>query len=163
MQIPGQIPGNLADFGRAGAGECFFGRGRGPGRSLPSSDPKLVRKNADMNRREVQEAYKQKIDQLANTSILHPGDLVLMKRTFGSFPKLKVKLEEDAKGSPYTVIKKTSNVNYVIRNTTGMERTYHRNMLKPANIRVEPTCTAPTNAMSWAKQDAQTTLILFIY
>ena len=74
--------------------------------SRPSSDPKLVRQNADMNRREVQEAYKQKIDQLANTSILHPGDLVLMQRTFGSFPKLKVKWEEDAKGSPYTVIKK---------------------------------------------------------
>ena len=46
MQIPGQIPGNLADFdrGRAGAGECFFGRGRGPGRSL---DP--VQDNGDIN------------------------------------------------------------------------------------------------------------------
>ena len=125
----------------------------------PSSDPKLVRQNADMNRREVQEAYKQKIDQLANTSILQPGDLVLMKRTFGSYPKLKVKWKEDVKGNPYTVIKKTSNVNYVIRNTTGLERTYHRNMLKPANIRVEPTYTAPINARSSVQQDAQTTLV----
>jgi hypothetical protein len=127
--------------------------------SRPSSDPKLVRQNADMNRREVQEAYKQKLDQLANTAILHPGDLVLMKRTFGSYPKLKVKWKEDVKGNPYTVIKKTSNVNYVIRNTTGLERTYHRNMLKPANIRVEPTYTAPVNARSSVRQDAQTTLV----
>lgn len=60
------------------------------------------------------------------------GQEVLLKRTFGDNPKISVKWKEDATGAPYIIMKRIGPVNYVIRNSVGAEKVYHRNMLKAA-------------------------------
>ena len=97
--------------------------------------PELIRKNADKNRIEAQAGYKARLDKKCNTAELSVGDKVLMKRTFGAHPKLSVKWKEDTKGEPYTVTKKVGPVNYAIKNSSGIEKVYHRNLLKPAAVR----------------------------
>ena len=94
--------------------------------------PKLVQTNADKNRGEAQAGYKARLDRKCNTVELAIGDTVLLKRTFGDYPKLSVKWKEDKQGNPYIVVKKVGPVNYAIRNSDGLEKVYHRNMLRPA-------------------------------
>ena len=80
-----------------------------------------------------------------NTEDFSAGDKVLLKRTFGSYPKLSVKWKEDCDGLPYTVMKRIGPVNYVLRNNKGVEKVYHRNLIKPALNKVEPTFTIPVS------------------
>lgn len=105
--------------------------------------PQLVRQNAEMNRKEAQQSYKERLDSKLNTGIFEVGEEVLLKRTFGDNPKISVKWKEDAEGHPYIISKRVGPVNYVIKNrSTGMEKVYHRNMLKPAGTRKEAQFTA---------------------
>ena len=97
--------------------------------------PELIRINADKNRVEAQAGYKARLDKKCNTKDLSVGDKVLMKRTFGAYPKLSVKWKEDTKGEPYTITKKVGPVNYAIKNSSGIEKVYHRDLLKPAVVR----------------------------
>jgi transposase InsO family protein len=111
-------------------------------------DSKLIQQNAEMNRKEAQKGYKNYLDQKANTGQFVIGDKVLLKRTFGSYPKLSVKWKLDNEGQPYTITKKVGPVNYALRNSKGFERVYHRNLIKPALERVEPTFINPSTACS---------------
>jgi hypothetical protein len=105
-------------------------------------DPLLVQENANLNRREAQETYKNKSDLASNTSDFSVGDKVLMKRTFGPHTKMSVRWKEDVNGQPYTIMKRVGPVNYAIANSKGTAKIYHRNMLKPASVRIEPSFTA---------------------
>lgn len=97
--------------------------------------PAMVRLNAEKNREESQQDYKERLDSKQNTGQLEVGQEVLLKRTFGDNPKISVKWKEDAKGLPYIIVKRIGPVNYAIRNSKGVEKVYHRNMLKAAGIR----------------------------
>ena len=107
--------------------------GINPAQEVVSSQ--LVQANADKYRIEAQTNYKDRLDKAINTCELAVGDKVLMKRTFGKNPKLSVKWKEDIKGQPYIITKKVGPVNYAIRNSIGVEKVYHRNLLKPAAAR----------------------------
>ena len=96
--------------------------------------PALVRLNAEKNREEAQQDYKKRLDGKLNTQFLEVGQEVLLKRTFGDYPKISVKWKEDAKGFPYIIVKRIGPVNYAIRNSSGLEKVYHRNMLKAAGV-----------------------------
>ena len=54
-------------------------------------DPNLVQQNAQFNRKDAQSTYKNRLDKNINTELFEEGDKVLLKRTFGSYPKLSVK------------------------------------------------------------------------
>ena len=95
----------------------------------------LIQANADKNRLEAQASYKARLDLKSNTADLVVGEKVLLKRTFGANPKLSVKWKEDIKGEPYIIMKKIGPVNYAIKNSCGVEKVYHRNLLKPAGVR----------------------------
>ena len=94
--------------------------------------PALVRFNAEKNREEAQRSYKERLDSKLNTGHFEVGQEVLLKRMFGDNPKISVKWKEDAKGAPYIIVKRIGPVNYAIRNSVGVEKVYHRNMLKAA-------------------------------
>ncbi len=111
-------------------------------------NPKLVQHNAHLNRQEAQTVYKNRLDKQVNTDMLTEGDKVLLKRTFGEYPKLAVKWKEDSNGSPYTVMKQTGPVNYTIRNSKGLEKVYHRNQLKPALERCEAKFTTSSTSLN---------------
>ena len=99
----------------------------------------VIRANADRNREEAQEVYKKRLNDKANTVELSAGDKVLMKRTFGEYPKMSVKWKEDNAGRPYTIVAKVGPVNYGIQDSAGRQKIYHRNMLKLAGERKEAT------------------------
>ena len=107
--------------------------------------PALVRLNAEKNREEAQKDYKERLDSKQNTGNFEIDQKVLMKRTFGSNPKISVKWKEDLQGVPYVVTKRVGPVNYVIKNSTGVEKVYHRNMLKAAGMRNEAQFSASLN------------------
>ena len=107
--------------------------------------PALVRLNAEKNREEAQKDYKERLDSKQNTGNFEIDQKVLMKRTFGSNPKISVKWKEDLQGVPYVVTKRVGPVNYVIKNSTGVEKVYHRNMLKAAGMRNEAQFSASPN------------------
>ena len=49
---------------------------------------------------------------------------------------------------PYTVVKRIGPVNYAIRNSKGLEKVYHRNLIKSALKRLEPKFIATSGAQS---------------
>ena len=106
--------------------------------AVPNTDPALIRENAELNRKEAQSTYKNRLDLEANTVRLKVGDRVLLKRNFGDHPKLSVKWKEDTCNNPYVIIKRYGPVNYVLRNSKGVEKLYQRNQIKPALERTEP-------------------------
>ena len=97
----------------------------------------VIRTNAEKNREEAQEIYRKRLNDKANTLELSVGDKVLMKRTFGEYPKISVKWKEDRAGMPYTVVAKVGPVNYGIQDSSGRQKIYHRNMLRLAGERRE--------------------------
>ena len=99
--------------------------------------PSLVQINAEKNRFEAQQDYKERLDSKLNTEQFEAGQEVLLKRTFGDNPKISVKWKEAEAGRPYIVTKRVGPVNYAIRNSKGAEKVYHRNMLKAAGVRTE--------------------------
>ena len=111
-------------------------------------DPKLVQQNAQLNRQEAQNSYKSRLDKQINTDKFAKGDKVLLKRTFGSYPKLSVKWKEDCNGLPYTVERRIGPVNYSIKDSKGREKVYHRNLLKPALERCEPKFTTTSTEVN---------------
>ena len=91
-----------------------------------------------MNRLESQQEIKKKLDLETNTDEFVVGDKVLLKRTWGPHAKMSVRWKEDSKGNPYTITKTIGPVNYVISDSKGTTKIYHRNLLRHANIRIEP-------------------------
>ena len=97
----------------------------------------VIRTNAEKNREEAQKVYRKRLNDKANTLELSAGDKVLMKRTFGEYPKISVKWKEDRAGKPYTIVAKVGPVNYGIQDSSGRQKIYHRNMLRLAGERKE--------------------------
>ena len=80
-------------------------------------------------------AYKQEYDKLTSTKReLKTGDTVLLKQTFGEYPKMLVKWLYD----PYTLVKRIGPVNWVVANKDGMQKVYHQDLLKYLGVRSEP-------------------------
>ena len=52
-----------------------------------SAEPAWIRTNADINRAEAQTSYKTRLYLKASTESLTAGDKVLIKRTYGNYPK----------------------------------------------------------------------------
>ena len=50
---------------------------------------------------------------------------------------MSVKWKTDSQGKPYVVIKKVGPVNYAIENSTGVQKVYHRKMLRVAGKNLE--------------------------
>ena len=121
-----------------------------------SAEPSLIRTNADINRSEAQTSYKTRLDLKANTESFTAGDKVLIKRTYGSYPKMAVKWKEDSQEKPYTVIKCIGPVNYAIENSKGIQKIYHRNMLRHAKAKLEPGFTPSKTLQNTHKEQAVT-------
>ena len=126
-------------------------------------DPSLVQQNAQFNRQDAQSTYKNRLDKNINTEMFEEGDKVLLKRSFGSYPKLSAKWKEDVNGLPYTVVKRIGPVNYAIRNSKGCEKVYHRNLIKPALERLEPQFVATSGAQSEIPTDTSFRLQLPVH
>ena len=89
---------------------------------MPSGEqipPDLVQSNAEKNRTEAQQDYKERLDRKLNTEEFEIGQEVLLKRTFGDNPKISVKWKEAAAGQPYIITKRVGPVNYAIKNSRG--------------------------------------------
>ena len=65
---------------------------------------------------------------------------------------MSVRWKEDASCQPYTIMKRVGPVNYAISNFKGTSKIYHRNMLKPASVRIEPSFTASKGVPMTASQ-----------
>ena len=96
---------------------------------------KTVQADARANRVEAQIAYKKEYDKKAVCrQPLNVGDTVLLKRTFGKYPKLSVKW----KHGPYKLTRKVGKVNWLVSNNKGEEKIYHQDLLKLAGVQAEP-------------------------
>ena len=107
---------------------------------MPSGEqipPDLVQSNAEKNRTEAQQDYKERLDRKLNTEEFEIGQEVLLIRTFGDNPKISVKWKEAAAGQPYIITKRVGPVNYATKNSKGGEKVFHRNMLRVAGMRKE--------------------------
>ena len=79
--------------------------------------PAIVQQDGKANRYEAKLAYKQEYDKRTSTKReLRTGDTVLLKRTFGEYPKMLVKWLY----GPYTLVKKIGPVNWVVTNKDGL-------------------------------------------
>lgn len=104
-------------------------------------DREAAQKNALLNQKEARTVYKERYDQTANSNEdkkFEPGDKVLLKRTFGPYPKISVNWKCDVDGNPYIVEKRIGPVNYSIRNSRGVAKIYHRNLITAALTHTEP-------------------------
>ena len=116
----------------------------------------FIRTNACINRAEAQTSYKTRLDLKANTESFKAGDKVLIKRTYGNYPKMAVKWKEDSQEKPYTVIKPIGPVNYAIANSKGIQKIYHRKMPRPAKAKLEPGFTPSKTLQNTHKEQAVT-------
>ena len=95
----------------------------------------VVRGEGQANRYDAQVAYKTQHDKKVKdpkaTGSLKTGDKVLIKRSFGPNPKLAVKW----RAGPYTLVKSIGPVNWVVSNSTGVEKVVHRNLIKRAGTK----------------------------
>ena len=98
--------------------------------------PPLIQKNAHLNRIENQASYKKTHDRTLKEYKYKIGDKVLLKRTFGKYPKSNVLWKESTAG-PYVSAGVKGPVNYLVGNSKGKEKIYHHDMLKHAKSRVE--------------------------
>ena len=115
----------------------------------------LIRMNGDLNRAEASEKYRAK--QLPNSTKLTIGDQVLLKRTFREHPKISVKWKTDSQDKPYVAIKKVGPVNYAIENSSGVQKVYHRNMLRIAGKNLAADFSIKPNRLD---SNRQATLVL---
>ena len=113
-----------------------------------------------LNRQDAQSPFNKILDTNIKAELFEEGDKVLLKRTFGSYPKLSVKWKEDCNGMPYTVVKRIGPVNYAIRNSKGLEKVYHRNLIKSALKRLEPKFIAKSGAQSEIPTDTDNPITL---
>ena len=102
-----------------------------------SIDPGIIQENADLNRKEAQANYKRRHDKSILENKFAVGDEVLLKRTFGKYPKMNVKWRE----GPYKIMKKVGPVNWAISNAKGQTKVYHHDMLMPALCKQDAECT----------------------
>ena len=97
--------------------------------------PAIVQQDEKANRYEAKLAYKQEYDKRTSTKReFKTGDTVLLKRTFGEYPKMSVKWLY----GPYTLVKRIGPVNWVVANKDGMQKVYHQDLLKYSGVRSEP-------------------------
>ena len=69
---------------------------------------------------------------------------------------MAVKWKEDSQEKPYTVIKCIGPVNYAIENSKGIQKIYHRNMLRHAKAKLEPGFTPSKTLQNTHKEQAVT-------
>ena len=95
----------------------------------------VVRGEGQANRYDAQVAYKTQHDKTVKdpkaTGSLKTGDKVLIKRSFGPNPKLAVKW----RAGPYTLVISIGPVNWVVSNSTGVEKVVHMNLIKRAGTK----------------------------
>ena len=97
--------------------------------------PEVAQADAKANQRDARISYKATHDRKAGSKeVLKVGDIVLLKRNYGDYPKMAVKWES----GPYTLMKQVGPVNWVVENKKGVQKVYHQNLLKPAGSRKEP-------------------------
>ena len=90
--------------------------------------PEAVKDFAKTNVAEAKQQYKAYYDTKAVVNTYTEGQEVLVKRTYGKYPKLA----PNWTNGPYHVVKKLGPVNYWVKNGKGKSRLLHHNMLKPA-------------------------------
>ena len=95
--------------------------------------PQIIQQNATLNRYEAQLNNKRYYDKDAKTEEYAVGQEVLVKRTFGPFPKANVRW---LKG-PYIVEKKIGPVNYHIVGPNKFSKVLHHDLLMTAKDIVE--------------------------
>ena len=97
--------------------------------------PEVAQADARANKRDAQISYKATHDRKAGSKEeLKEGDIVLLKRNYGKYPKMAVKWES----GPYKLINRVGPVNWAVENQKGVQKVYHQNLLKPAGARNEP-------------------------
>ena len=95
----------------------------------------VVQGDALANRVDAQLAYKREYDKKAVCKRpLAVGDMILLKRTYGKYPKMSVKWMN----GPYKLVKKVGKVNWVVVNSKGKEKIYHQDMIKHAGVPARP-------------------------
>ena len=96
--------------------------------------PEVVQADANANRTDAKISYKIQYDKKAVAcTTLQAGDAVLLKRTYGEYPKMSVKWRDG-----YTLIKKFGPVNWVVENREKIQKVYHQDLIKLAGTSTEP-------------------------
>ena len=116
-------------------------------------DPVLIRKNITANRQEARKNYQQQANKSTRANSYKAGDLVILKRTHGSHPKMN-----PIWVGPYQIIKQIGPVNWAIRDqTSGKTKIVHHNLLKPALSKQDATITP---ALDFSNAITQTSKVL---
>ena len=102
-----------------------------------------VQKRADVNRREARETFKKRHDNKTNVNMYEPEEEVIIKRTFGEFPKMNPVWKE----GPYHIVQQVGPVNYAVRNAEGKTKVLHHDLIKPAGVNRIASLT-PLNVLS---------------
>ena len=89
-----------------------------------------VQKRADSNRLEARATFKSRHDKKTNVNVYEPEDEVILKRTFGEFPKMNPVWKE----GPYHIVQQVGPVNYAVRNAKGETKVIHHDLIKPAGV-----------------------------
>lgn len=90
-------------------------------------DTALLRLNVAANKEEAKRNYQTQANRTVRINEFRPGDLVLLKRTHGSYPKMN-----PIWVGPYLVIKKIGPVNWSIMDPASKKtKIVHHDLLKP--------------------------------
>jgi len=96
-------------------------------------EPRVVQKNADMNRKEAQASYKKWYDKSARPYPYEIGQEVLLKKNHGKYLKAQVRWEK----GPYFITKKVGPANFGISGPDGFKKLLHHDKIRPARSSVE--------------------------
>ena len=114
--------------------------------------PEVVQADARANKRDAQISYKATHDRNSRSKEeLKEGDIVLLKRNYGEYPKMAVKWES----GPYTLINRVGPVNWAVENRKGVQKVYHQNLLKAAGTRREPEFSVTHSPYSLGNEELQ--------
>ena len=102
-----------------------------------------VQKRADVNRREARETFKKRHDNKTNVNMYKPEEEIIIKRTYGEFPKMNPVWKE----GPYHIVQQVGPVNYSVRNAKGKTKVLHHDLIKPAGVNRIASLT-PLNVLS---------------
>ena len=100
-------------------------------------DANLVRANVSGNREDARAVYQKQANKTVQINEFENGDLVLLKRTHGSYPKMNPHWV-----GPFRVEKKVGPVNWAISDpTSGKTKIVHHDLIKQAGAKQDASCT----------------------
>ena len=102
--------------------------------------------DATLNKHEAAEAYQQQANKSPNVNDFAPGERVLVKRSFGSDPKVSVKWMD----GPYYIDRKVGPVNWAVRDDKGNAKCLHHDKIKKAGSMMVATKTPSSDTKAEA-------------